>query len=162
MPLSYDQQPDESWDEISINNTIYAVPKSKATFTAYNQVAVRQDLIDKYNLTVPDSWDNYVKYLKELAQKQSETGVTALNTNANREQLLTTYGQSKGVQGVTEGYDFEYYANNSDAAPSTDDIWYLYTSDFYKDYCLTMADLAKSGVWSTAVSYTHLTLPTIA
>ena len=149
MPLSYDQQPDESWDEISINNTIYAVPKSKATFTAYNQVAVRQDLIDKYNLTVPDSWDNYVKYLKELAQKQSETGVTALNTNANREQLLTTYGQSKGVQGVTEGYDFEYYANNSDAAPSTDDIWYLYTSDFYKDYCLTMADLAKSGVWST-------------
>ena len=68
MLLSYDQQPDESWDEISINNTIYAVPKSKATFTAYNQVAVRQDLIDKYNLTVPDSWDNYVKYLKELAQ----------------------------------------------------------------------------------------------
>lgn len=62
MPLSYDQQPDESWDEISINNTIYAVPKSKATFTAYNQVAVRQDLIDKYNLTVPDSWDNYVKF----------------------------------------------------------------------------------------------------
>lgn len=112
MPLSYDQQPDESWDEISINNTIYAVPKSKATFTAYNQVAVRQDLIDKYNLTVPDSWDNYVKYLKELAQKQSETGVTALNTNANREQLLTTYGQSKGVQGVTEGYDFEYLRNH--------------------------------------------------
>jgi putative aldouronate transport system substrate-binding protein len=112
-------------------------------------VAVRQDLIDQYQLTVPDSWDNYVSYLKELAQKQSETGVTALNTNANREQLLAVYGQSKGIQGVTEGYDFEYYANNSDAAPDADDIWYLYSSDFYKDYCLTMADLASAGVWST-------------
>ena len=90
-------------------------------------MAARQDLIDKYGLTKPDSWDNYVSYLKELAEKQGETGVTALNTNANREQLLTVYGQSKGVQGVTEGYDFEYYANNSDAAPTTDDIWYLYT-----------------------------------
>ena len=52
----------------------------------------------------------------------------------------------KVCKALTEGYDFEYYANNSDAAPTTDDIWYLYTSDFYKDYCLTMADLAKSGV----------------
>lgn len=63
--------------------------------------------------------------------------------------MLTVYGQSKGVQGVTEGYDFEYYANNSDAAPTTDDIWYLYTSDFYKDYCNEMAELASAKVWSS-------------
>lgn len=149
MPLSYDQQPAESWEEIAIDGKIYAVPKAKSTFTAYNVVAVRQDLIDQYNLTTPDSWDNYVTYLKELTEKQGETGVTALNTNANREQLLTVFGQSKGVQGVTEGYDFEYYANNSDAAPAADDIWYLYTSDFYKDYCMTMSDLAAENVWST-------------
>lgn len=148
MPLSYEQQPEESWDEISINGVIYAVPKSKATFTAYNVVAARQDLIDQYNLTVPDSWDNYVAYLGELAELQSETGVTPLNTNANREQLLVTYGQSKGIQGVTEGYDFDYYANNSDAAPAADDIWYLYNSDFYKEYCLEMAKLASAGAWS--------------
>ena len=92
MPLSYELQPKESWDEISIDGKIYAVPKAKSTFTAYNVVAARQDLIDKYGLTKPDSWDNYVSYLKELAEKQGETGVTALNTNANREQLLTVYG----------------------------------------------------------------------
>lgn len=149
MPLSYEQQPAQSWDEISIDGVIYAVPKAKSTFTAYNMVAVRQDLIDEYGLTVPDSWDNYVKYLTELVDLQSETGVTPLNTNANREQLLVTYGQSKGMQCVTEGHDFEYFANNSDAAPDADDIWYLFTSDFYKDYCLEMAELAKAGVWST-------------
>lgn len=149
MPLSYDQQPAESWDEISIDGTIYAVPKSKATFTAYNVVAARQDLIDQYKLTVPDSWDNYVSYLKELADLQPETGVVPLNTNANREQLLVAYGQSKGIQGVTEGYDFDYYSNNSDAAPAADDIWYLYTSEFYRDYCIEMANLAKAGAWSS-------------
>lgn len=148
MPLSYSQQPQESWDEIAISGKIYAVPKSKSTFTAYQQAIVRQDLIDEYGLTVPDSWENYLSYLKELAEKQSETGVTALNTNANREQLLTIFGQANGVQGVTEGYDFDYYANNSEKAPAAEDIWYLYTSDFYKEYCETMADLAAAGVWS--------------
>lgn len=149
MPLSYAQQPAQSWDEIAISGDIYAVPKSKATFTSYNLVAARQDLIDQYGLTEPTSWENYVTYLTELAELKGETGVIPLNTNANREQLLTVYGQSKGVQGVTEGYDFEYYSNNSDEAPDASDIWYLYTSDFYKDYCLEMASLASQDIWST-------------
>lgn len=149
MPLSYDLQPSESWDEIAISGNVYAVPKAQASFTAYNIVAVRQDLIDQYGLTTPDSWDNYKKYLTELADLKGETGVTPLNTNANREQLLVTYGQSKGLQGVTEGYDWDYFANNSEAAPASDDIFYLYTSDFYKDYCLEMAEMAKGGIWST-------------
>lgn len=149
MPVSYEQQPQESWDEIAISGKIYAVPKSKATFTAYNIVAVRQDLIDAYGLTVPDSWDDYKTYLSELTELKGETGVTPLATNANREQLLTVYGQSRGVQGVTEGYDWEYFANNSEAAPAAEDIFYLYVSDFYKDYCMEMAEMAKAGIWST-------------
>src|SRR5699024_3182174 len=44
MPYSYEQQPKESWDQISIDGKIYAVPKAKSTFTSYNIVAVRQDL----------------------------------------------------------------------------------------------------------------------
>ena len=93
MPYSYEQQPKESWDQISIDGKIYAVPKAKSTFTSYNIVAVRQDLIDKYGLTVPDSWDNYEKYLTELEEIKGETGVVPLNTNANREQLLTVFLQ---------------------------------------------------------------------
>lgn len=149
MPLSYEQQPAQSWDEIAISGKVYAVPKSKSTFTSYNVVAVRQDLIDKYGLTTPDSWDNYMTYLSELCELKGETGVTPLATNSNREQLLVVYGQNKGVEGVAEGYDWNYYANNSEAAPAEEDIFYLYTSDFYKEYCLCMAELAKAGVWSS-------------
>lgn len=149
MPLSYELQPEESWDEIAISGNIYAVPKAKSTFTAYNIVAVRQDLIDEYGLTEPDNWENYKTYLSELAEIKDETGVTPLATNSNREQLLTLYGQSKGVQGVTEGYDWDYFADNSEKAPAADDIFYLYTSDFYKEYCLEMAQMAKDGIWSS-------------
>ena len=149
MPYSYEQQPKESWDQISIDGKIYAVPKAKSTFTSYNIVAVRQDLIDKYGLTVPDSWDNYEKYLTELEEIKGETGVVPLNTNANREQLLTVFLQDHQVQPVTEGYDWMYDTEGKEDAPSTDDIFYFYGSDLHLQYCLEMAKLAEEGIWSS-------------
>lgn len=148
MPYTYEQQPKESWDQISIDGKIYAVPKAKATFTAYNMAAVRQDLIDKYNLTKPDSWDNYQKYLEELVALKGETGVVPLNTNANREQLLTTFLQTKGIQNVAEGYDWMYYNNGKEDAPNADDIFYYYGSDLNLEYAKKMADFASKGLWS--------------
>ena len=149
LPYSYAELPEEAWKEIAINGDVYAVPKGKATFTAYNGAVVRKDLIDKYSLTTPDSWDNFKTYLKELAKLQGETGVTALNTNANREQLFTMFCQENTLQGVAEGYDFLYQANNKEDAPEASDIVYSYMSDYYSDYALQMADLAKAGVWSS-------------
>lgn len=148
MPYTYEQQPKESWDQISIDGKIYAVPKAKATFTAYNITAVRQDLIDKYGLTVPNSWDNYQKYLEELVQLKGETGVVPLNTNANREQLLTTFLQTKGIQNVAEGYDWMYYNNGKEDAPDASDIFYYYGSDLNLEYCKKMAEFASKGFWS--------------
>lgn len=149
MPYTYAEQPSESWDQISISGSIYAVPKAKASFTAYNIIAVRQDLIDQYNLTTPDSWDNYKTYLSELAQLKSQTGVTPLGTNANREQLQSTFLQTKGVMGAAEGYDWYYYHNDKEDAPAAEDIFYYYTSDLYKEYCMEMAELVELGAWST-------------
>lgn len=147
MPYTYEEQPQESWDQISINGKIYAVPKAKAAFTAYNIAIVRQDLIDQYNLTVPDSWENYQKYVEELAALKSGTGVTPLNTNANREQLLTAFLQTKGIQNVTEGYDWMYYHNGKEQAPDADDIFYFYGSDLNLEYAEKMAELASEGIW---------------
>ena len=149
MPYTMKEEPEVAWKEIAINGNIYAVPKGKATFTSYNGVVVRKDLIEKYDLTKPVSWDDFKKYLKELAKLQKETGVTALNTNANREQLFTLYCQNNALQGVTEGYDFLYKANNNEKAPAEEDIEYTYMSDYYTDYAHEMAELAKEGVWSS-------------
>ena len=35
MPYTYAEQPEESWDQISISGKIYAVPKAKALFNSY-------------------------------------------------------------------------------------------------------------------------------
>jgi putative aldouronate transport system substrate-binding protein len=148
MPYTQEQQPKESWNQISIDGKIYAVPKAKAAFTAYNITAVRQDLIDKYKLTVPDSFDNYQKYLEELAGLKGETGVVPLNTNANREQLLTTFLQTKGIQNVAEGYDWMYYNNGKEDAPDPADIFYFYGSDLNLEYCKKMSEFASKGFWS--------------
>ena len=149
MPYTYESQPTESWDQISIDGKIYAVPKAKSTFTSYQLVAYRQDLVDEYNLTVPTDWDTYKSYLFELADLKSTTGVTPLYTNTNRNQTLTTFLQDQKVEGLADGYDFYYPNNDSEAAPSSDDIFYLYTSDLYKQYCLEMAEWAAKGVWSS-------------
>ena len=148
MPNCYKDLPEQAWKEIKVKGDIYAVPKGKATFTSYNAAVVRQDLIDKYNLTKPDSWDNFKKYLTDLSKIQSETGVVPLNTNANREQLFSMFCQANTLQGVTEGYDFLYKADNNEKAPAADDIQYTYMSDYYTDYALQMAELAKEGAWS--------------
>lgn len=147
MPYSYKEQPKESWEQISINGKIYAIPKAKAAFTGYSIAIVRQDLIDKYNLTVPDSWENYQKYLEQLAALKSETGVIPLNTNANRELLLTAFLQTKGIQNVAEGYDWMYYHNGKEQAPDADDIFYFYGSDLNLEYVKKMAELASEGIW---------------
>ncbi|MBQ5431355.1 MAG: ABC transporter substrate-binding protein [Lachnospiraceae bacterium] len=149
MPYTYDTLPSQAWDQISVGGKVYAAPKGKVSFTNYSMLAAREDLIEKYNLTKPTSWDNFKSYLTDLAKVQSETGVTPLNTNANREQLLTMYEQSQQVQNVTEGHDFIYHANNSEDAPAVDGIEYLYMSDVFENYAKEMAELANKGAWSS-------------
>ena len=149
MPYTYEELPSQAWDQISVGGKIYAAPKGKVSFTNYSLLAARADLIEEYGLTEPTNWENFKTYLTELADLQGETGVTALNTNANREQLLTMYEQSQMVQNVTEGHDFIYHANNSEAAPSEDDIEYLYMSDVFENYAEEMAELAADGAWSS-------------
>ena len=149
MPYTYEEQPEESWDQISIGGKIYAVPKAKAVFNSYQIAMVRKDLIDQYNLTEPTSWDNLKKYLVGLADVQKETGVTPLNTNTNREQLLSIYLQNQKLEALASGYNWYYPNNDSEAAPNKEDVFFLYTSDIYKQYCLEMAELASKGVWSS-------------
>lgn len=149
MPYSYKEQPTESWDQISINGKIYAVPKSKASFNSYSITEARTDLIEKYKLTEPTSWDNLKAYLYGLADIKDETGVTPLKATANRNQLLATFNQTKNLEAVAIGFDFYYDNKGSEAAPAADDIFYLYTSDLYLDYCKQMAEMAAKGVWTS-------------
>ena len=148
LPYSFEQQPEVSWEQAKIGDKLFAVPKGNASFSNYDFIVARKDLIDKYQLTEPEDWDSFKVFLKELAKVQSETGVVALNTNANRNQTLEPYLQAKGYDYFTEGFDYFYNAGNEEELPAWDSVLYLYTSDLYLDYAEEMAELAADGVWS--------------
>lgn len=148
LPYSFEQQPEVSWEQAKIGDKLFAVPKGNASFSNYDFIVARKDLIDKYQLTEPEDWDSFKVFLKELAKVQGETGVVALNTNANRNQTLEPYLQAKGYDYFTEGFDYFYNAGNKEELPAWDSVLYLYTSDLYLDYAEEMAELAADGVWS--------------
>lgn len=148
LPYTFEQQPEVSWEQAKIGDKLFAVPKGNASFSNYDFIVARKDLIDKYQLTEPEDWDSFKVFLKELAKVQSETGVVALNTNANRNQTLEPYLQAKGYDYFTEGFDYFYNAGNKEELPAWDSVLYLYTSDLYLDYAEEMAELAAEGVWS--------------
>lgn len=148
FPYTYEQQPEVSWEQAKIGEKLYAVPKGNASFSNYDFVVARQDLIEQYQLTEPKDWDSFKEFLKELAAVQSETGVVALNTNANRNQTLEPYLQAKGYDYFTEGFDYFYNAEGKEELPAWDSVIYLYTSDLYLEYAKEMAELAAAGVWS--------------
>ena len=88
LPYTYEQQPEVSWEQAKIGEKLYAVPKGNASFSNYDFIVARQDLIDKYQLTQPEDWDSFKEFLKELAAVQNETGVVALNTNRSEERRV--------------------------------------------------------------------------
>ena len=148
LPYTYEQQPEVSWEQAKIGDKLYAVPKGNASFSNYDFIVARKDLIDKYGLTEPEDWETFKEFLTELAKVQGETGVIALNTNANRNQTLEPYLQAKGYDYFTEGFDYFYNAENKEELPAWHSVIYLYTSDLYLEYAKEMAELAKAGVWS--------------
>ncbi len=148
LPYTYEQQLDVSWDQAKIGDKLYAVPKGNASFSNYDFIVARKDLIDKYQLPEPNDWESFKEFLTGLAKVQAESGVVAMNTNANRNQTLEPYLQAKGYDYFTEGFDYFYNAQNREELPAWDSVVYLYTSDLYLDYAKEMAQLAKAGVWS--------------
>ena len=129
--LPHEQQPEVSWEQAKIGDKLYAVPKGNASFSNYDFIVARKDLIDKYGLTEPEDWETFKEFLTELAKVQGETGVIALNTNANRNQTLEPYLQAKGYDYFTEGFDYFYNAENKEELPAWDSVIYHKDSVFH-------------------------------
>ncbi|WP_135550310.1 extracellular solute-binding protein [Paenibacillus cymbidii] len=58
----------ESWDAIKVDGKIYAVPTRSIDF-ASNDLIIRQDWLDKLNLTMPTTVDEFITVLKTFKEK---------------------------------------------------------------------------------------------
>lgn len=123
MPYSYLQQPQESWEQISINGEIFAVPRGGAFFNGYNFVAVRSDIMDKYGYEKLSSWEDYTSFLKDVAADTKTTGISASAITPTRDETSPLWMHTQGLDEVVSGFDWVYYTNNSEKAPALDDIF---------------------------------------
>lgn len=147
MPLSYPIQASESWDQISISGKIYAVPSNSATFTGYNVITFRKDILDKYGITDINSWDTMKEALYTIAENEGANGLYANGQRSSNEFGDHLWNQYTGVDALA--FDFMYYTHNSEELPDWDkDVFYKYTSDNYYQYCEEMAEMAAHNVWS--------------
>ena len=64
LPYTYEQQPEVSWEQAKIGDKLYAVPKGNASFSNYDFIVARKDLIDKYDLTEPEDWETFKDFCR--------------------------------------------------------------------------------------------------
>ena len=145
MPQTYISQVPASWEQISLDGKIFAVPRNAAGFEFKDLLMIREDLREKHNLPAINSWDTFKQYLYTVAEKEN---IEAYAAAGNAEPMFYLWRAEKMTGNVANGYDFHYIHNNSDAAPKTEEFYYYPTSDMYKEFVLEMADFAKNKVWS--------------
>lgn len=149
MPYSYEQQAPESWEQISISGKIYAVPKNFSTFTNYNVMVVRKDLLEKTGIAEINSWDTMKQALYAIADNEAQNGIYASGQRGSNEFSDHLWWQNVGAETLASGTDFMYYFHGEEKLPDWDtDVFYRYLSpDCLKMY-LEMAEMASHNVWS--------------
>ncbi len=99
-------------NELKINGKIYLQPVGwdKGIFPNMGLLHVRKDLLDKYGMQPPDTFDDYFKYLKTCQEQKDGTGVVFSGTGGVGPAInafVGTYGAPmRGWVKKDGGYEF--------------------------------------------------------
>ena len=146
MPFTYESQNPASWDQISLDSVIYAVPRNYAGLENKQMIGVREDLRATHNLPEINSWDTMRQYLFGISA--NEPAIFGYAAAGNAGNLFGLYFQNIGLQELGAGSNFFWNAGNDNSTPSPEDVFFLYSSDYFMDYALEMANFAMNDVWS--------------
>lgn len=75
----------EIWNAMSYNGKIYALPETLAFHTMF----YRKDVLEEYNIAVPETWDDFYKVMEELQKNNLTVGIPEIDT--------ANYGVSHGI-----------------------------------------------------------------
>ena len=149
MPLSNKYQAAESWDETTITGKTIAAP-SNVQSPMGKIVAVRQDLMDKYEIAALDNWDDYKNFMLTIAEKETaSSGIYALAAAGDNNELWDVYRQQTNTMlALDSNYmDFMYEYDGS-TLPKKEDIKIAYEFDSFVSYAKDMKEMADAGCWS--------------
>ena len=155
MPQTWATLPESAWEETYVDGKIYMVPRNTAEIFPDRGPFVNMDIAEKYGFTADDikTYDDFKKLLLAIGDKESGNGMYAhyQSSTSNLQELGWRYRFNLINN---QASDYVYYCQLDD--PKFENPFFLYTSDYFKDYALLMADFAKAGVWpSDAISNTN-------
>ena len=113
-------------------------------------VAVRQDLMEKYDMTELKNWDDYKQYMLTIAEKETpESGIYALAASGDNNELWDVYRQQTNTMLALDSNYMDFiYEYKEGELPSADDIKFVYEYEPFKEYAHDMKEMADAGCWS--------------
>lgn len=137
-PKTWAEEPKVAWEQAKINGKIYMVPQNNFEYS-YHLVAIRGDLREKYGLAPLQTYDDYVNYLKTVAEKDKaftpSLGASEFNTIELLQPNEWTY--------VVPQLPIAYKLNDASGKLFN----YAETPEFEK-FANQMYTTAKTGAWS--------------
>ena len=146
MPNILATQPALSWVQARVYGAIYAVPAAFANFE-HKFGVIREDLRLKYNLPPLTDWATLEQYAFTVSA--NEPGVPAYNTAATTWELMCVYMQHRDILLTPQPVYFAWH--HTGGLPDPNDLHFFYTSEWYRDYALTMARWYAAGAWGRNV-----------
>ena len=112
-------------------------------------VAVRKDLMDKYDIADLETWDDYMNYCLTIAEKETpESGVYALASAGNTNELWDVYRQMTDTFLALDSNYMDFIYEYTDGIPTVEDIQFVYEYEPFREYAKDMKTLADAGCWS--------------
>lgn len=148
MPLTAQYQEKSSWDETTLVGKTIAVPSNQAQPMG-KIVAVRQDLMEKYGMTELKTWDDYMAFMKVIAEKETpESGIYAMASATDNNELWDVYRQMYDTFLALDSNYLDMMYSYKGELPTKDDIKLAYEFDAFRSYAHDMKTLADAGCWS--------------
>jgi putative aldouronate transport system substrate-binding protein len=140
-PGIWETVPEIAWSQATIDGNIYMVPNYQNEFGA-DVVAIRGDLMEKYNYAQISSWDELVAFYNDVAANERESTPLGVQGGA----LQYPYLLDKGVAKVG-GSPSELFLYNM-VDPDDFSINYALDWDGFTQYCKAVKDMYDKGFWS--------------
>ena len=145
MPQTWENQDHLHFEQNSISGKCYIVPVNAPSFTFGNAIALRTDLLEKYNMEMPETWDDLEKYFDQIKANEPEMMPMALSTSENLDDYLyfEAYGMNR-ISGLRDLFAFPYDGTDvkaEDVILIQDDPNYIQTLNKIKGW-------ADKGYWS--------------
>lgn len=139
---------EDMWNQMKVNDKIYAVPTSKKEYTN-GGVMYREDLREKYDLPVPDSLENMEAYLAGIKAKDPSQSIMkpSVNTSSFSYSFSATMALQLKYGWVQPGAQYGLAANYN--TPS--ELYNYWGSDDFRTDMKMMKRWADQGFWSKSV-----------